>query len=343
MPTIKDVARACGVSVTTVSGVLNNTSNAASPETRQRVLDTIQKMNYSPSAVARGLSYRRMETLGVVMDPHRWTSLMSDQHLGGITDGVISQSSHLRQRTVLYTETWGNWQTSLPTLTDGLCDGLILMVPIVPDAFFERLQSCRIPFVIVGDHRPEPHLSVCDVDNVDAGRQITDYLLDLGHRRIAMLRGDREHQSSVLRADGYREALEARGVPYDPALDLLGYGYSEDSGYEQALALLKLPKESRPTALFGGDDRVAMGALRALKEHAISVPEQVSVVGINDSLEGAAGPLPLTTLRQPSREIGINAVNLVRSFITKDKDAEPGRKVILPGTLIVKSTTAALS
>jgi len=338
MPTIKDVARACGVSVTTVSGVLNNTSNAASPETRLRVLDTIRKMNYSPSAVARGLTHRRMDTLGVVTDPRGWTSLMSDQHLGGITDGVISQSSHLRQRTVLYTESWANWQESLTTFTDGLCDGLILMVPIVPDEFYEQLLSRRIPFVIVRDHRPEPHRSVCDVDNVDAGRQITNYLLDLGHRRIAMLRGEDEHQSSTLRARGYRDALEARGVPYDPVLDRRRGGYYEESGYERTVLLLGLPADSRPTALFCGDDRIAMGALRALKAHGISVPEQISVVGINDSIEGATASIPLSTLRQPSREIGSGAVNLLRALITQTE--ESGQKVILPGTLIVRGTSS---
>jgi DNA-binding LacI/PurR family transcriptional regulator len=336
MPTIKDIARLSGVSVTTVSGVLNNTVNAASPETRLRVLDTIRKMNYAPSAVARGLSYQRMDTLGVVTDPHRWTSLMTDQHLGGIIDGIISQSSQLRQRTVLYTEPRPNWQSSLPTLADGLCDGLILMVPIVPDEFFEELQTRKVPFVIVGDHRPEPHLSVCDVDNVDAGRQITDYLLGLGHQRIAMLRGESDHQSSVLRACGYREALEAHGLTYDPAIDFCG-GYYEASGYEQTRLLLNLPTVSRPTALFCGDDHIAMGALEALHNHGVSVPEEISVVGINDSIEGATGAKPLTTLRQPSREIGSSAVKVLRALITKKE--ESGQKIILPGMLIVRSTT----
>lgn len=339
MPTIKDIASACGVSVTTVSGVLNNTSNAASPETRERVLEMIRKMNYSPSAVARGLSHRRMGTIGVVMDPTGWTTLMSDQHLGGITDGIIMQSAHLRQRTVLCTEPWTNWENSLPTLTDGLCDGLILVVPIVPDVFFERLQSFQIPFVIVADHRPEPELSVSDVDNVDAGRQITDHLLDLGHRRIAMLRGNNDHQSSILRASGYRQALEARGVFYESALDILGGAYYEGFGYESTLSLLELPEASRPTALFCGDDRIAIGALEALRKREVPVPEQMSVVGINDSLAGATAPIPLTTLKQPSREIGIEAVNLIRAHITKGE--APGRKAIIPGTLIVRSTTGA--
>jgi DNA-binding LacI/PurR family transcriptional regulator len=336
MPTIKDVAKACGVSATTVSGILNNTPNAAGPKTRARVLDTIRRMNYSPSAVARGLSHRRMDMIGVVLDPGGWASLMADQHLGPIVDGVVSQSSHMRQRTVLYTERWSDWQNCLSVLSDGLCDGLLLIVPLVPDEFFEQLSRRKVPFVIIGDHRPEPDLSICDVDNVDAGRQITRHLIDLGHARIAMLRGEQSHQSSGLRATGYREALNERGVEYLPGLDMSG-GYTRESGYEQTLALLDLPRDSRPTAIFGGDDRIAVGALEALKERGVRVPEDISVAGVNDSIEGATGHPPLTSLRQPSSEIGQEAVNLLLAHVRGVKD--PGRKAVFPGTLIVRGTT----
>jgi len=337
MPTIRDVANACGVSVTTVSGVLNNTPNAAGPETRARVLEMIERLNYSPNAVARGLSHRRMDMLGVVVDPVGWASLMADQHLGPIVDGVISQSSHLRQRTVLYTESWSDWENCLQTLSDGLCDGLLLVVPIVPDAFFDGLRRRRVPFVIIGDHRPEPELSICDVDNVGAGRQVTNYLLELGHKRIVMLRGNGEHQSTGLRALGYREALEAAGVTYDPALDIEGI-YSFDSGYERTRTLLDVPWKSKPTAIFAADDRTAMGALEALKERGVQVPEEMSVVGINDSIEGATGVPPLTSLRQPGRDIGKEAVNILRAQVTGAEG--PGRKVVLPGTLVVRGTTS---
>jgi len=336
MTTIKHVAKACGVSVATVSGVLNNTPDAAGPETRARVLDMIRKMNYSPNAVARGLSSRRMDTIGVVMEYNGWGSLVSDQHLGPIIDGVIGQCSRLRQKMLLYSESWSDALANVPAFSDGFCDGLLLIVPMVSDEFFAELTRRRTPFVIIGDYRSEPNLSAVDIDNIDAGRQVTNHLLDLGHERIAMLRGDESHQSARLRAQGYRSALEDRGRQYQEAIDLHG-GYNAEFGREAALKLLEMPRSLRPTAIFCGDDRIALGVLEVLRERKISVPGEMSVVGINDSHEAGEGQPSLTTLRQPGRAIGERAVDMVRAQIMKKEGA--GCKVALPGTLVVRETS----
>ena len=336
MTTIRDVARACGVSVATVSAVLNNTPKITGPETRKRVLAKIREMNYSTNAVARGLSRRRMNTVGLVMEYYGSTSLLADQHLGPIVDGVLAQCSHVGQRTLVYTATWYDAISAIPSLTDGFCDGLILVVPIVADEFFERMGERRVPFVIIGDNRTDSELTVVDVDNVDAGRQITRYLIGLGHRRIAMLRGEEVHRSSGLRAQGYREALEEGGYGYDPTLDWQS-GYYYEAGYESAARLFEFPPEARPTALFCGDDRIALGAIDRLKEQGVRVPEDVSVVGINDSIEGAAREKPLTTLQQPGRQIGGSAVDLLLARVKGE--AETGSKVLLPGKLIVRATS----
>ncbi|MEO7715977.1 MAG: LacI family DNA-binding transcriptional regulator [Capsulimonas sp.] len=336
MTTMRDVAKACGVSVATVSGVLNNTPDAAGPETRERVLEMIQQMNYSPNAVARGLSHRRMNTIGVVMDYGGWGSLIADQHLGPIVDGIVGQSSRRRQKTLLYTEAWADAVSNIPAFCDGFCDGLLLIVPMVSEEFFARLFHRRTPFVIIGDHRIESNISIVDLDNIDAGRQITEYLIGLGHKRIAMLRGEDNHHSSRLRAQGYQEALSAQGLEYDPALDI-GGGYNCESGYDCTIALLDRPKATRPTALFCGDDRIALGALSALQERGVRVPEEMSVVGINNSVEGVAADTPLTSLRQPGQEIGEQSVDLLLSHIKGEE--EPGRKIILPGSIIIRGTS----
>ena len=336
MATIRDVARACGVSPATVSGVLNNTPDAAGPETRERVLDMIEQMNYSPSAVARGLSHRRMNTIGVVMEYGGWGTLISDQHLGPIFDGIVTRNSGLGQKTLLYPEPWSNAIANIPFFCDGFSDGILLIVPMVPDDFFTRLIRRRTPFVIIGDSRSEANFSVVDLDNVDAGRQITFYLIGLGHKRIAMLRGHDTHRSPALRAQGYRDALTMNGLEYDPSLDLHGdYGFS--TGYDRTVTLIDRPGDLRPTALFCGDDRIALGALEALKDRGIRVPEEMSVIGINDSAEGATGLLPLTSFQQPGREVGEASVNILISQIAGDE--APGRKVALPGKLIIRSTS----
>jgi LacI family transcriptional regulator len=337
MATIRDVAKACGVSVATVSGVLNNTPDAAGPETRARILKIIRQMNYSPNAVARGLSHRRMNTIGVVMDFSGWGSLITDQHLGPIVDGIIGRNSQIKQKTLLYTESWADALDNVTTYCDGLCDGLLLVVPIVSDEFFAAVLRRRTPFVIIGDYREEPDLAAVDLDNVDAGRQITSYLIGLGHKRIAMLRGDEAHRSSGLRARGYREALEGVGIEYDPALDVNGT-YDRESGYASGAKLFdELPREKHPTALFCGDDRIALGALKALRDRGLHIPEDVSIIGINDSVDGAAADIPLSTLRQPGQEIGERAVDLLRAQITGEQGT--ARKQVLPGKLIIRSTT----
>jgi len=339
MTTIRDVAKACGVSVATVSGVLNNTPDAAGPETRERVWEMIRQMNYSPNAVARGLSHRRMNTIGVVMEYSGWGSLITDQHLGPIVDGIVAQNSRQRQKTLLYTEPWSDAIANIPAMSDGFCDGLLLIVPIVSDEFFTRLSERRTPFVIIGDDRSEPGFSIVDLDNIDAGRQMTEHLIGLGHKRIAMLRGHDDHRSSHLRAKGYIAALQEAGLPYDPALDIRGE-YHFESGNERTLEVLERSPHVRPTALFCGDDRIALGALEALKTRGVRVPEEMSVVGINDSVEGALREVPLTTLRQPGHEIGETAVILLRAQITHEEDA--GRKVVLPGKIIVRATSGPI-
>lgn len=338
MTTIRDVARACGVSPATVSGVLNNTPDAAGPETRERVLDMIAQMNYSPSAVARGLSHRRMNTIGVVMEYGGWGTLISDQHLGPIFDGIVTRNSKLGQKTLLYPEPWSKAIENIPSFCDGFCDGLLLIVPMTPDDFFTRLIRRGTPFVIIGDYRMESNFSVVDLDNVDAGRQITLYLIALGHKRIAMLRGHDSHRSPPLRAQGYREALTAGGLEYDPTLDVHG-GYDYATGYDRTVALLDRPAELRPTALFCGDDRIAFGALDALKDRGVRVPEEMSVIGINDSEEGAARPIPLSSFQQPGRGIGESSVDILLSQIVGDET--PGQKVALPGKLIIRATTGS--
>ena len=151
-----------------------------------------------------------------------------------------------------------------------------------------------------------------------------------------MLRGDEAHQSSRLRAQGYRSALEERGRRYEEVLDLPGE-YSAESGRAGVIKLLEMPRPLRPTAIFCGDDRIAMGVLELLKERGIDVPGEMSVVGLNDSVEAGQGHPALTTLRQPGRAIGERAVDMVRAQIMKQEGA--GCKVALPGTLVARESS----
>lgn len=338
MTSIKDVARESGVSTATVSRIINNQPKAATDKTRQNVLDTMRRLNYRPSAVARGLSCRRMNTLGVVFVSTLRSVLAADSYYARILDGVLVASKQAHQKTLLYFEdTWAEAHRNLSSYSDRQCDGLILLGPVVSPAFFETLQNHRVPFVVTGGSPVAPDVSMVAMDDPNAGYQSTAYLLEQGHRRIAYLPGDDAMLSSSRRLQGYRQALEAWHVPFDDQLTPAGT-YGPESGFTRAQALWRRPPASRPTALFCGDDWIALGALNGLRELGVRVPEDVSLVGVNDSFEAERVHPLLTSVRQPSQQIGQRLVELLLAQMA-DR-TQPALHQLYPGELIVRDSVA---
>ena len=320
----------------TVSAVLNDRRGAASAETRERILKKIEEMNYQPSAVARGLARRHMNTIGVVMAYGEHTTLASDRYFGPVLDGVFDTAKANSQRTLIITEdTWEEAYQKLPSYFDGHCDGLLFILPTIPSEHMMKLNQRNIPFVIVGEAREETSLSVVDVDNVAAGFDATAHLISNGHRRIAYFAGDDFYLSSRQRGEGYRRAHESRGVPIDDALIFPGR-YSVDSGRERMAHLLKAPPSDRPTAIFCGDDWIALGALDVAKQHGLRVPGDLSLIGVNNNREGQESDPALTTVDNPLRAIGRSAVDVVFSQI--HHGSLPGIKRLLRGELIVRGS-----
>jgi len=322
----------------TVSAVLNNRKSAASAQTRERVLRVIEEMNYHPSAVARGLARRHMNTIGVVMAYGQRTSLASDRYFGPVLDGVFEASKAYGQRTLIITEdTWEEAYEKLPTYFDGHCDGLLFILPTIPSEYMVQLNRRNIPFAIVGEAREEAALSVVDLDNVAAGFDATAYLISCGHRRIAYFGGDGVYQSSGQRGEGYRHALASKNIPVDDRYIVPGH-YSEESGYQRTSQLLKSAASRRPTAIFCGDDWIALGALRAAVERGVRVPEELSLVGINNNPQAELSKPAITTIDNPLRAIGKSAVDIV--FAQIHQGALPGSKRLIRGEMIVRESVA---
>lgn len=317
--TIKDIAKASGVSVATVSQVLGNGGRPVHPQTRLRVISAAQTLDYTPNAVARGLVQKRMNTIGLVF-LHGDIPAHSNPFLMGVLDGVLSVSTRRDQRMMLCT--LPRWETAgdhVSDFSDGRCDGVLLLVPPAGCPLVTQLQHRKVPFVVVngGDCFGQvPHI---DIDNVQAAFEMTQHLLSLGHRRIGFVHRQTEWEFpfAAERQQGYREAMTAAGC-YDPALarldademmpfDLNGYG--------------------RPTALFCCFDALALTVLEALRQQGVRVPEEVSVVGFDD-IPGAATCTPgLTTMRQPMTEIGEQAAEKLLALID-------GRTVVEPFTVL---------
>ncbi|HZT42253.1 MAG TPA: LacI family DNA-binding transcriptional regulator [Chthonomonadaceae bacterium] len=334
---IHDVAVRAGVSRATVSRVLNGTEALVAPKTRERVLKVAQELGYHPNAVARGLAGKPMNTIGVVL-AYILPSVTSDPFLGPVLDGILDKNKRRRQKTVIFTENdWQEALENLPTYCDGHCDGLILVIPRSDSPIVHALQKRRLPFVIVGDYREDPNLTVIDSDNVSAAYTAVQALAQQGHRRIAILCGNREFASRGQRLEGYRRALAEAGLPYDESLVMTGE-YWEWSGAENTEALMRRPPSERPTALFCSNGRIAIGALQALESLQIAVPDEVSITAIAETPDIATLRQPLTAVQMPLRLIGECAVECLLDQIHAGVPA--GEKILLPGELVVRGSVA---
>jgi LacI family transcriptional regulator len=308
MATIRDVAERSGVSTATVSYVLNNRKSEVSPETRQRVLDAMKELNYRPRAVASGRRSSSTNTVGVLF-PNVNHSLLTHPYFTLLLDGILQHTQSRQGHVTLFTVAgWEDVRRSLRIYCDGRCEALIVIAPDGNAALLTALQERPIPFVLVNAGTPEG-IAAVDVDNVAAAREAVCQLIALGHRRIAYLGESKTNTNAEQRRVGWKEALEVAGLSCDLALCPDGY-LTASSGYERTEALLKLPRERRPTALFCGNDWVASGALDAARTLGIRVPEQLSLIGFDDLPHAALCDPPLTTIRQPLQAMGEAAAKL---------------------------------
>ncbi|BDI34443.1 LacI family transcriptional regulator [Capsulimonas corticalis] len=339
MATIRDIAKACGVSAMTVSSVLNKRRGAASPETQERILRMVEEMGYRPGSNSRGAARRYTDIIGVLMADCNWSALASDRYFGPILDGIFEASKTYGQSTLIMTEdTWEQAYENAVRYFDGRCDGLILMLPTLPDELLVSFHKTHIPFVCVGESHMEPSLTVVDLDNVGAGHDAANYLLEAGHRKIALFSGDTSFLSSSGREQGYRLALAEWGIEIDERSIFPGR-YNAATGYRRMRELLTGDPASLPTAIVCGDDWIAFGVMQAIHEFGLKVPDDISIIGINNNPEGAASSPPLTTIHHPLRMIGQRAVDVIMAQMRNG--ATPGEKALLRGEVIIRSSVSA--
>lgn len=335
---IKEVAARAGVSLGTVSKVLNESAGAQiASGTRERVRRAARELGYSPNAVARALVRKQLDTIGVVLTGNA-TSPIGSPFFATLFDAVLEGAAARGQNTTVFTgRRWVDGPTSLPAFRDGRCDGLLLFYQLPESDIISTLLDARMPVVLVNDVRDDPRLSYVDVDNVAAFRSAVEHLIGLGHRRIALL-SDWEHLTYVpARRDGYRRALGAAGIPFDERLVVVNGSLDEMTGH--FAAVMSLPPGERPTAVAAMGDGSAIGAIAALRRLGWRVPEDVSVTGFNDDGTAEREHVALTTVRQPYRLIGETAVDLLLEQI-EDIDRR-GRRVIVPTDIVTRGTTAA--
>lgn len=334
---IREVADRAGVSRATVSRVLNGSITLVTESTRDRVLDAARELGYHPSAVARGLAGKPMDSIGVVL-AYRLPSVTSDPFLGPVLDGILEMNKRRRQKTVLFTENdWKDAENNLPTYCDGHCDGLILVIPRSDSGIATELHRRKMPFVVVGQEQEHPEIAVVDVDNVALAYDAVRHLTLQGHRRIAALCGNPELASSGQRLEGYLRALRDAGLAPEEALVLPGE-YWEWSGRQNTEALMRRPTGQRPTALFCSNGRIALGALCALDQLKIRVPEEISVTAVCETPTIATAQIRLTATEMPLRQIGERAVECLLERVQQGRTE--GDRIFIPGELVIRDSVA---
>ncbi|MCE7700249.1 MAG: LacI family transcriptional regulator, partial [Methanobacterium paludis] len=211
MSTIRDVARRSGVSVATVSYVLNNGPRPVRPETRQRVLDAMRELDYHPNAMARGLARRKMNTLGVLL-PMVETTIVTNPYASGILRGILQAAAGAGYNVTLFTERWRSARESLGVFRDRRTDGLLLVAPPMDSDMLPALAGLDMPLAVISAPAGWSQTLSVDVDNMGGALQATEYLIALGHRRIAHITGHTNLASVPPRVEGYRRALCAAGI-----------------------------------------------------------------------------------------------------------------------------------
>lgn len=293
--TLEMVARAAGVSPSTVSRILNGTA-VVSDEKKAAVDEAVARLGFVPNPMARGLAGGRTLSVGVV------TQAIDSPFYGGALRGVEDELSRAGYSPLFVSGHWNATQEarSIEVLRSRRVDGIIVLTGRLSDAALATFAQ-SLPIVVTGRNLQAPGLYALNFDNFEGGRLATHHLLSLGHRRIAFIAGDNRHPDAKERQRGYRAALEAAGIAFDPALVMPGQ-YHEDSGRMAVERLL----DSRAgfTAIFAANDQMAFGARLALHKRKLRVPEDVSLVGFDDLFSAEYTVPPLSTVHHPVYELG---------------------------------------
>jgi DNA-binding LacI/PurR family transcriptional regulator len=332
------VARHAGVSRTTVSFVLNGREAGIAEGTRERVIRAAAELGYVPSAAAQTLASGQTRTLGMVVchARHLLTDAFLPQAVYGLTQ--VAQGRGYRVLVEPLEDVRAPHAYQLLVRAKQI-DGLLVLNPRADDRQLPELIDEGFPVVTIG-RPPGGHGASLDVDNVAAAHAATQHLLALGHRRIAHLGyGSPRFTTVAERLSGYRAALEEAGAPVDDAVVAFA-NYSADSGAEAMRSLLARGGRRLPfTALFCGNDTVAFGAMSALREAGLRVPEDVAVVGFDDVPLAAHAAPPLSTIRSPLLAMAEAAAHLLVDLVERRELAEVS--TLLPTELVVRASCGA--
>ncbi len=326
--TIHDVAAAASTSYGTVSRVINDAPHVKD-ETRQRVRAAMDRLGYVVDRRARSLAGGRSQVLAVLAPD------LGTGYIGEIIRGIDAEVELAQYELLLYTTHRQATKESsrVASIACGMADGLVLVLPSDLRAMVNTLRQIKFPFVLVDYQGDDDNVPAVCATNWQGAYNASEYLIALGHRRIGFITGDMEMAAARNRLAGFQAALRTHHVPQAPELIRTGqFHYSEGYAAAQALLALAVP----PTAIFASNDDMAFGAMEALREQGVRVPDDMSVVGFDGIPQAALMHPPLTTVSQPLAKMGRVATQMLLDQLSDPE--KPIRRIELPTELIIRGS-----
>jgi LacI family transcriptional regulator len=332
--TLEDIAKISGVSRSTVSRVINNSPNVKE-SVRLRVQEVVRQTGYHPHPAARSLATQRTSIIGLVI-PRSVHTVFTDPYFPNLTQGVsqaCTRNDYTLSLFLFHNEE--DERRLFPRLGyRGFVDGIIIQSSAADEVLLAQLKDSDVPFVMAGRPLTNSNVSYVDVDNVTGAHNAVRHLVHLGRRRIGTITGPLITSPGSDRFEGYKKALEDSNIDFDGALFTEG-DFSESSGYFNARQLLA----HGPDALFVASDIMAIGALRAIRESGLAVPEDISIVSFDDLPAATQASPPLTTIRQPIQQMGVNLVETLLDII--ENGPIPPRRTVFTTELVIRESCGA--
>lgn len=332
--TIYDVAREAGVSMATVSRVVNNNPNVK-PQTRKKVFEAIERLGYRPNAVARGLASKKTTTVGVVIPD------ISNATYAEVARGIEDIANMYHYNIILCNADKKKEKEIrvINTLLEKQVDGLLFMGGTVTEEHIQAFKTSSVPIVLCATADENNTMPAVDIDHEKAAFDAVQMLIDKGHRRIGMISGTLQDPAlGYARYHGYKNAMEQAGLPAGDEWVRAG-NYRYESGIEAMKYFLSL--KERPTAIFSATDEMAIGAIHAIQDEGLRVPDDISVISVDNSRMASMVRPQLTAVAQPMYDIGAVSMRLLTKLM--DKESVEQAKFTLPHEIIQRKTVAQLS
>ena len=324
---IKQIAKTAGVSVATVSRVMNHPETVA-PATKAKIEKVMKEAGYKPNWFAQGLNFNTTKTIGIVI-PHMLTQSYME-----IANG-IEEVARMRGYITFMCNVQKDVQTEREYITQLMnrrVDGIILMFSAMEDEYVKRILKEKIPLVFIGEHKGLPKMSSVRVDCRAEAAEMVAHLIEVGHRSIGFLQGHDPEQEAMQQFNGYRNLLKANGIKVDERL-IVKTENSIEGGY---IGVKRLIAASAPEAIYATSDEIAYGAMDALKDSGFRIPQDIAVVGFgNDRMSNLIEP-KLTTVELPLRKMGIYGARILFDKISGEATEE--RQIVLRSRMRIRKS-----